>query len=250
MRPGSSVRWARRLGLAALMGLGTTVTAAAAPRAAPMRQASATRGDVTEHDIAVANEKIRQAYGSLVSMWTDEFARMGERFVAPRIVRYRGAVMTSCGVMDGNNANYCGNRNTIFFDEVFVARQAKAAAEELGTDGDMVAVGIIAHEMGHAVAAQLGDVSDIPYENEAIADCLAGAFAQHAKRNGELEKGDLEEAFFGMAAAGDPAVQLTGNRRLDSRRVRFASLMGHGSRDQRMTNFRTGLEGGARACLE
>ncbi len=70
---------------------------------------------------------------------------------------------------------YCPSDNTIYSDHVFVARQAKAAAAQLGTDGDMAAAGIIAHEMGHAVQIQLGEDSNIHYENEATADCLAGA---------------------------------------------------------------------------
>jgi len=159
-------------------------------------------------------------------------------------------VRTACGILGGDNAQYCPSRNAIYFDEVFVARQAKEAARALGTDGDMVSVGIVAHEMGHAVAAQLNDWSEIPYENEAAADCLAGAFAQQSQKDGYLEKGDLEEAFFGMAAAADPTPQLTGNRRLDSRIQLRMALMGHGTRDQRMGNFKAGYDGGPGACLE
>src|SRR3954469_11826055 len=107
--------------------------------------------------------------------------------------------------MGAGNAAYCYSVNAIYYDEVFVARQSKIAATRLGTDGDMAGIGIIAHEMGHAVAIQLGDESRDSYENEATADCLAGAFALQAERDGSLENGDLDEAFFGMAAAGDPA---------------------------------------------
>ena len=240
-------RWARRAGLAVIFVAGTTVSASAgAPREAEAPAAA----PVTERDVAASNEKIRAAYGALVAMWSADFDQLGARFVPPALLRYRGAVRTACGVLDGNNAQYCPPRNAIYFDEVFVARQAKEAARALGTDGDMVAVGIIAHEMGHAVAIQLGESSDIPYENEAAADCLAGAFAQQSQKDGLLEQGDLEEAFFGMAAAADPTPQLTGNRRIDSRIALHAALLGHGSRDQRMGNFKAGYDSGARACLE
>jgi predicted metalloprotease len=152
--------------------------------------------------------------------------------------------------MPQNNALYCPSRNTIFYDDIFVARQAKAASNALGTDGDMAAVGIIAHEMGHAVAMQLGQVSGYPYENEAIADCLAGAFANQASRDGSLEKGDMEEAFFGMASAGDPTPQFTGNRRIDSRIAMRAAVLGHGTREQRLSSFKDGYAGGPKACLD
>lgn len=99
---------------------------------------------------------------------------------------------------------------------------------------------------------QLGatlQVSRIPYENEAAADCLAGAFTQQTARDGSLEDGDLEEAFFGLAAAGDPTPDFTGHRETDVRIPRRAALMGHGTRDQRMANFKSGYDGGAKACL-
>ena len=205
---------------------------------------------ITERDVALSNEKVRRAYGDMVAMWRDGFAELGERFAAPRLARYRGAVRTVCGAMSPGNAGYCTLDNTIYYDEVFVAGLGKRAAEALGTDGDMTSLGVIAHETGHAVAIQLGYQSRFTYENEAIADCLAGAFAHHADRAGALEPGDEEEAFFGMSMAGDPTPPYTGNARRDrALRTRLA-LMGHGTREQRMANFREGLRGGAGACLE
>jgi len=206
--------------------------------------------ELTEQDVAASNEKVRAAYSDLASMWSGGFAQLGDRFFAPRLLRYRGAVRSACGIMQPSNAAYCPRENAIYFDEVFVAAQAKSAASELGTDGDMAGIGVIAHEMGHAVAIQLGYESPVAYENEAAADCLAGAFAQHADRNGSLEKGDVDEAFFGMAAAADPTPELTGDRRIDRVILTRAAMRAHGTRDQRMQNFRAGLEGGAGACFE
>ena len=245
MRP-FFVTSARRVGLAALLTVSATLSMAARPAFSNPVRATA---DITETDVTESNKKVGQAYGALVAMWTNDFKQLGAEFVAPNIARYRGNVRTQCGIMHANNAQYCPQLNAIFFDEVFVARQAKAAANELGTDGDMAAVGIIAHEMGHAVAMQLGETSRIPYENEAKADCLAGAFALASSRDGSLEKGDLEEAFFGLAAAGDPTPEFTGYRQIDARIAYRAQIMGHGTRDQRLANFKTGFGGGPRACL-
>jgi hypothetical protein len=206
--------------------------------------------ELTERDVAASNAKVRAAYADLATMWARGFAQMRERFAAPQLLRYRGAVRSACGVMQPNNAAYCPRENAIYYDEVFVAAQAKSAASELGTDGDMAGIGVIAHEMGHAVAMQLGYESPVAYENEAAADCLAGAFAKHADTSGSLEKGDVEEAFFGMAAAADPTPELTGNRRIDRVIIRRAASMAHGSREQRTENFRTGLNGGAGACFD
>ena len=244
----SFVRRARRAGFALAMVIGSATTSAAVQPRLPSN--TFTDASVSEDDVAASNAKISAAYNALVNMWSADFKQLGAEFAPPALLRYRGAVRTACGVMGGNNAEYCPTLNAIYFDEVFVARQAQEAARALGTDGDMAAVGIIAHEMGHAVAAQLDDWSDFPYENEATADCLAGAFTKQSEKDGTLEKGDLEEAFFGLSAAADPTPQLTGDRRIDTRIQLRMAIMGHGTREQRLGNFKSGYEGGPGACLE
>src|SRR4051812_1791257 len=202
----------RLLALALTVSLALPASAAlAAPTVKDSTASTSRTAEMTERDVAASNAKIRMAYSDLASMWANGLARMYERFAVPQLLRYRGAARSACGIMQPNNAAYCPNENAIYYDEVFVAAQAKAAALELGTDGDMAGIGVIAHEMGHAVAMQLGHDALRPYDNEAAADCLAGAFAQHANRNGSLEKGDVDEAFFGMAAAADPTPELTGD---------------------------------------
>lgn len=243
----SMIRSVRQIGLALGLAAGAAATASAAAPA--LHVVAGPRVDVTEYDIAKSNEKIDAAYGALADMWVKDFAQMGRRFVVPRVYRYRGNIRTSCGVMSPNNAAYCSVNNAIYFDEVFVARQGKEAARQLGTDGDMAGIGVIAHETGHAAAIQLGLASRVPYTNEAIADCLAGAFALHAQESGQLEDGDLDEAYIGLAAAGDPAVELTGNQRIDDRRTARAQMMGHGTSEQRMANFQVGLKGGLEGCV-
>jgi uncharacterized protein len=219
---------------------------AAVGRRAPAREPDVR---VTLEDVNASNQKIRMAYGALASMWTKEFQTAGARFDVPRVARYQHTIMTSCGLIRADNAEYCPQANTIFYDEVFVAGMAKRAAMSLGTDGDMAAVGIIAHEMGHAVAIQLGHESRSSYENESTADCLAGAFAEQSQRDGSLEKGDIEEAFYGMSLAGDPVPEPTGNERMDAVIASRIARQSHGTKDQRMDNFRDGLTGGPRACL-
>lgn len=238
----------RQVGFALLLGAAVALPASARPAA---RFAASPVSDVrvTEADVIESNEEIRQAYGALASMWQGDFERMGRRFVVPRIYSYRGDVRSSCGVMTANNAAYCSSTNAIYFDEVFLAGQRKLAARALGTDGDMAGIGVIAHEMGHAAAIQLGIASRVTYDNEAIADCLAGTFTRHAQESGSLEEGDLEEALAGVAAAGDPDVELTGNERVDRRRTARLRMMAHGTSEQRVSNFRVGFEHGIRGCL-
>lgn len=231
--------------LAVSAGLSALPGSVARAEPAPPREVI----EVTRQDVDASNAKVQLAYDALIQMWSADYQQIGDRFAAPALVRYRSPIRTPCGVMMPNNAGYCYADNTIYFDDVFVAAQEKAASRALGTDGDMAGLGVIAHEMGHAVAMQLGDVSRVSYQNEATADCLAGAFAQHASKDGSLEAGDVQEAEFGMASAGDPTPELTGDRRIDERIAARLASDSHGTRDQRVQNFRTGLQGGAGACL-
>jgi predicted metalloprotease len=239
----------RRLAAAILISAPVLAPASAANAATIDPGAGGPRIRVTTDDVRQSNAKVASAYSALVDMWTKDFNQIGERFVAPRIARYTGAVRTACGVIGPSNAQYCENANAIYYDEVFVAGMGKAAASSLGTDGDMASVGIIAHEMGHAVAMQLGHRSRDSYTNESTADCLAGAFTQQSQRDGYLEKGDIDEAFYGMSLAGDPEPEPTGNVRYDAMIQARLARQSHGTKDQRMANFRAGLEGGAKACL-
>jgi predicted metalloprotease len=247
----STMRRAGQAGMALLFsGVAIHSAAAAAPAATPSTGPGTVQ--VTKADVAESNEEIQNAYGALATMWTKDFEQMGRRFVVPRLFNYRGNVRTSCGIMAANNAAYCPTNNAVYFDEVFVAGQRKLAARQLHTDGDMAGIGVIAHEIGHAAAMQLGFASRVSYDNEAVADCLSGTFIKSLQEDstlGTLEPGDLEEALFGVAAAGDPAVELTGNERVDNRLLRRRSMMAHGTSEQRVANFKVGMKSGIRGCF-
>lgn len=236
------------LGLLGLVGVAALGGAESAPlfTSAPDEPV---RIATSSADVRAADAEARAAYGALVSMWTLEFRENGMRFAAPRFARYRGNIRSECGIVPASNAAYCGANNTIYYDPVFLTVQAKMTGEALGLDGDMAAVGIIAHEMGHAVTAQLGRRHRSSYGVESEADCLAGAFARHAQRDGSLESGDLDEAFYAMAAAGDPELRSSGNARVDARRQAILDSRRHGTREQRQANFRRGYQGGSNACL-
>ena len=229
--------------LFAVVGLGMPSSVYTAPEPAdePVR--------LTAQDIRASNEEVNAAYDVLVTMWSGEFRAVGRRFIAPKIARYRGNTITDCGVMPASNATYCLENNTIYYDDTFLAAQSKITGRALGSDGDMAGVGIIAHEMGHAVHMQLGLISRDSYKNESAADCLTGAFSRWAEEEGSLEKGDLDEVSYAMAAAADPDLRSTGNRRLDRRRAAAIAKQSHGTREQRLANFRRGFYGGGGACM-
>src|SRR5688572_8777278 len=81
---------------------------------------------LTARDVDASNAKVSAAYNALVAMWTKEFRDAGVEFAPPRLAAYRGVVRTrSCGVLQPSNAVYCQRANAIYFDDVFVAAQAK-----------------------------------------------------------------------------------------------------------------------------
>ena len=63
-----------------------------------------------------STDKVRAAYSDLATMWTNGFTQMRERFATPRLLRYRGAVRSACGVMGPNKAAYCPRENAIYYD--------------------------------------------------------------------------------------------------------------------------------------
>ena len=163
------------------------------------------RVEVTQRDVDRSNEKVAMAYSALVDMSTEDSRNIGERFVPPRIVRFKRGARTACGNIGPNNAKYCPNNNTILYDEVFVAGMAKTASNAMGTDGDMASVGVIAHEIGHAVAMQLGHARGIRRERiDCRLPCRRLREPGQERRAGSLEDGDVEEAYYAMSIAGDP----------------------------------------------
>src|SRR3954471_20454693 len=92
-----------RMGAAAFAAVSMTTLA---PKPAPV--------ELTRADVDWSNDKVAQAYGALVTMWTNDFRQIGAQFAAPRIARYTGAANTPCGIIRPNNAQYCARSNAIY----------------------------------------------------------------------------------------------------------------------------------------
>ena len=74
---------------------------------------------------------------------------------------------------------------------------------------------------------------------ELQADCLAGVWAFHANRGGQLlEPGDAEEGLTAAAAIGDDTLQKAARGRV------VPESFTHGSSAQRVRWFRRGMSGG------
>ena len=126
--------------------------------------------------------------------------------------------------------------------------------------GDFAQAYVIAHEIGHHVQNLLGIAGKVrerqqqvpPEQANALsvrlelqADCLAGIWAHHADRSRQvLEQGDVEEALNAASQIGDDRMQTRG------RGYVAPESFTHGSGEQRVRWFRTGLETGDLKCCD
>ena len=177
--------------------------------------------------------KYQSARGFFESVWKNAFARYGVTYVGPKYAEFT----TPTGPCNGPPpAYYCSTDDTIYYQRAMLVEIQNAAAARLGTDGDYAALVILAHELGHAVAFRLKDITPFSEYRENRADCMAGVATREAARTKALDPGDYQEAIFAMAIAGQQGIRTL----IDPRT--------HGSPEQRVTNFKAGYERGPSAC--
>jgi predicted metalloprotease len=176
---------------------------------------------------------------------------LGPQYEDPRMVLFSGAVQSACGTTSSAvGPFYCPNDRRVYLDLAFFDEMA----HRLGAAGDFAQAYVIAHEVGHHVQTLLGvaekvhrlqrQVSEVEgnalsVRMELQADCYAGVWGHHAKRERNLiEPGDFEEGLRAAAAIGDDRLQ-----KMSRGHVQPESWT-HGSSEQRMTWLKRGLESG------
>jgi len=183
-------------------------------------------------------------------VWGDQFRRMGKTYREPKMVIYRDAVESACGLAQyAVGPFYCPADETVYIDLAFFDELER----RLHAPGDFAQAYVIAHEVGHHVQKLLGTMDRMgslgnriakPDNEDMVklelqADFYAGLWAHHAEKNFRiLEKGDVEEALNAASMIGDDRLQLeaTGRVRPDT--------FTHGSSEQRMRWFHLGLQTG------
>lgn len=176
---------------------------------------------------------------------------LGPRYEDPRLVLFSGAVESACGTTSSAvGPFYCPNDRRVYLDLAFFDEMA----HRLGAAGDFAQAYVIAHEVGHHVQNLLGiaekvhrlqrQVSEaegnaLSVRMELQADCYAGVWGHHAKRERNLiEPGDFEDGLRAAAAIGDDRLQ-----KMSRGHVQPESWT-HGSSEQRMSWLKRGLESG------
>ena len=181
---------------------------------------------------------------------------LGPRYEDPRLVLFTGAVQSACGTTSSAvGPFYCPRDHKVYLDLSFFNEMAR----RLGAPGDFAQAYVIAHEVGHHVQNLMGiaekvtrlqhqaserEGNALSVRMELQADCFAGVWGHHAKRERNLiEPGDFEEGLRAAAAIGDDQLQ-----KMSRGSVQPESWT-HGSSEQRMTWLRKGLEtGDPNAC--
>jgi predicted metalloprotease len=183
------------------------------------------------------------------AMWRELLPRMGTPYRDARLVLFRDAVQSACGMaQSATGPFYCPADERVYIDLGFY----RELAQRFGAPGDFAEAYVLAHEVGHHVQAlegtnaavaeasrqRPGQANALSVRMELQADCYAGIWAARAARANRLEAGDLEEGLTAAAAVGDDRIQ-----RESTGRVQPESFT-HGTSEQRMTWFRRGFDSG------
>jgi len=179
-------------------------------------------------------------------IWTEAFARHGQKYSPPKLVVYRKFVQTGgCG---GGSAAmgpfYCPADRKIYIDLGFYDELERS----FNAPGDFAQAYVLAHEVGHHIQNLMGtsgkvsarrgksDYNQMSVRLELQADYYAGVWANHSRQY--LEEGDIEEAMRAANAIGDDAIQKKSTGKV------VPHAFTHGTSEQRMRWFMKGLKSG------
>lgn len=189
--------------------------------------------------------------------WRALFSQKGRSYKEPRLVLFTGAVRSACGTASSAvGPFYCPGDHKVYLDLAFF----QELSQRLGAPGDFAQAYVIAHEIGHHVQNLLGVAEQVAHRQrqtsaaeanvlsvkmELQADCLAGVWGHHARRERRvIEPGDFEEGLRAAAAIGDDRLQHRSQGHVQP------ESWTHGSSKQRATWLRRGLESGDPAACD
>jgi len=195
---------------------------------------------------------IAAVLGETEDTWSAIFQDRGLQYVPPKLVLYRDAMPTACGM--GSAAAgpfYCPLDRKVYLDLSFFDQ----LAEEFQAPGAFAQAYVVAHEVGHHVQNLLGiadkvraaqergselQANQLSVKLELQADCFAGVWAHHADATKHiLEQGDVESALRAASAVGDDTLQ----RRTQGYVV--PDSFTHGSSAERVSWFKRGFASGS-----
>jgi predicted metalloprotease len=194
-------------------------------------------------------DRVSRVIADTEQVWQLLFAERGQRYEEPRLVLFRGATRSACGLgQAAMGPFYCPADRNAYIDLGFY----RELEQRFGAPGDFAQAYVIAHEIGHHVQNLLGVSGEVrnmqsqageternrlSVRLELQADCFAGVWANRS-RNIILDEGDIDEALNAAAAIGDDQLQRQG------RGTVTPDSFTHGSSAQRRQWFQVGMEQG------
>jgi len=189
--------------------------------------------------------------------WANLFQEQGRTYQEPRLVLFRDAVKSACGMaQSAMGPFYCSGDQQIYIDLAFYEQ----LQNRFKAPGDFAQAYVIAHEVGHHVQNLLGisqkvhlaqsklskiEANKLSVLQELQADCFAGVWANHANSARHLlEAGDIDEGLTAASAIGDDTLQK------QSQGYVSPDSFTHGSSVQRVKWFKMGLASGAMASCD
>jgi len=195
-------------------------------------------------------EFIARVLGDTEDTWSAIFKQMGRQYRPPKLVLFRGAVDSACGLASSAAGPfYCSPDDRVYLDRSFFEDLSK----RFGAPGEFARAYVIAHEVGHHVQNQLAITGKVAEQRgrasearsnalsvlvELQADCFAGIWGHYAKQRNLLDPGDVEAGLAAAAAVGDDRLQQQSRGRVSP------ESFTHGSSAQRVRWFRSGLDSG------
>jgi hypothetical protein len=183
--------------------------------------------------------------GSNNDMWSQKFDQENRVYNPPKLVLFREATESACGVATSQiGPHYCSSNKTIYLDETFFDELTNRYG---AAGGDVAEAYVISHEVGHHAQNELGIMDELGYGSsneiniklELQADCFAGLWANSIKDLGVLTPGEISEAMDAAAAVGDDRIQEKVTGRISPENWT------HGSSEQRVLWFTKGYDSGS-----
>jgi uncharacterized protein len=186
--------------------------------------------------------------------WTQLLPQQtGRPYRHAKLVLFRDATESGCGGAESATGPfYCPEDEKVYIDLSFFDELKR----RFGAPGEFAQAYVLAHELGHHVQKLTGiegkvrrlqesnsrEVKPLSVKLELQADCLAGVWAHSTQQRGLLEKGDVESALGAASAVGDDRLQKMSTGHVSP------ETFTHGSSQQRMHWFTTGLQNGTIAA--
>ena len=196
--------------------------------------------------------------GDTEDRWRVIFQAAGRQYQPAKMVMFDGVTGSECGTaQSAMGPFYCPLDGRVFLDTSFFTELERRFRGCSGKACQFAAAYVIAHEIGHHVQNQMGILSKVQQAQRGVsrteanrlqvsvelqADCFAGVWAHHAQQKLKfIEPGDVEAAMQTASAIGDDKLQRQAQGRV------VPDSFTHGSSEQRVRWFMTGLKGGEMA---